>query len=163
MKSIKCDLEEIGELLSMQERTDYDFYLNTETGEIISPPIALISALEENDEEALSEISEDYDEDEVTLSKDIVNTDSYLRIDDFYYHPSDYYNLMREWIDLQTDEEMCNRLDDAIRGRGAFRRFKDLLFDYGEKRDEWFEYEKRRKMEMAKEWIESHGYKVDMT
>jgi len=41
----------------------------------------------------------------------------------------------------------------AINGKGAFRRFKDVLLDYPEEREEWFQFKGAKVQERALEWL----------
>jgi len=47
-------------------------------------------------------------------------------------------------------------LSDAIRGKGAFGRFKDLIFHLGIK-DKWNQFEQQAYEEMAIDWLEAQG------
>jgi predicted nucleotidyltransferase len=44
-------------------------------------------------------------------------------------------------------------LERAIEGRGAFRRFKDTLFEYPELREAWFAFRDARARRHAVEWL----------
>jgi hypothetical protein len=45
----------------------------------------------------------------------------------------------------------------AIRGRGAFRRFKDLLFDYPRERERWFTFQDEQIRQRVLDWLASRG------
>ena len=46
-------------------------------------------------------------------------------------------------------------LEVAINGKGAFRRFKDVLLNYPEERERWFKFRDDRMEKRAVEWLES--------
>ncbi|GAA1857187.1 hypothetical protein GCM10009836_41800 [Pseudonocardia ailaonensis] len=48
-------------------------------------------------------------------------------------------------------------LDRAINGRGAFRRFKNTLFEFPEVRDQWFRFRDARARRRALEWLAEAG------
>ena len=48
-------------------------------------------------------------------------------------------------------------LELAIRGRGAFRRFKDVLAAYPRERERWFAFHDARLRELVLRWLESHS------
>lgn len=50
----------------------------------------------------------------------------------------DGYRDMEEFINTVQNERLQARLRDAIRGRGAFRRFKDVILDYPVERERGF-------------------------
>lgn len=45
----------------------------------------------------------------------------------------------------------------AINGKGAFRRFKDVLLRYPEERERWFRFKDERMQERALEWLDCIG------
>lgn len=50
------------------------------------------------------------------------------------------YNLMEEFASIQN-ERLAELLWVALDGKGAFRRFKDVLLNYPEARKKWFDFE----------------------
>ena len=63
------------------------------------------------------------------------------------------YRVMEDFIDRLPDARVQERLERAIAGKGAFRRFKDALFDYPRVREEWFQYEATVKRQWAADWL----------
>ena len=51
------------------------------------------------------------------------------------------YNLMEEFASQQKSERLAELLWVALNGKGAFRRFKDVLLNYPEARQKWFDFE----------------------
>ncbi|GAA2884425.1 hypothetical protein GCM10010472_48190 [Pseudonocardia halophobica] len=65
---------------------------------------------------------------------------------------------MVEFIDTVPDEGLADRLDGAIRGRGAFRRFADTLRRAREDElSRWFEFTDERKRGRARAWLADIG------
>jgi hypothetical protein len=67
------------------------------------------------------------------------------------------YGDMVDFIDLVTDDRLAERLEDAIRGKGAFRRFKDTIH-----RDElwwsrWLTFSSERRLARARWWLAEAG------
>lgn len=52
-------------------------------------------------------------------------------------------------------------LEQAIRGKGAFRRFKDRLFDLGIEK-KWYQYRDACYEKIAREWCEKYGITVEV-
>jgi hypothetical protein len=50
------------------------------------------------------------------------------------------YRMMERFIDTVTHAQLKERLKDAIVGKGAFRRFKDVLAHFPEERKRWFAF-----------------------
>ena len=51
---------------------------------------------------------------------------------------------MAEFVAAVHHRRAADLLDRAISGRGAFRRFKDTLFEFPELRDTWFRFRDAR-------------------
>ncbi|MDN5918694.1 MAG: UPF0158 family protein [Pseudonocardia sp.] len=64
------------------------------------------------------------------------------------------YQDMAEFVAAIPDRRAADRLDRAISGRGAFRRFKDTLFDTPELREQWFGFRDARATRRAIDWLE---------
>jgi len=67
------------------------------------------------------------------------------------------YGDMQDFIDTVRDAHLRERLEVAIKGRGAFRRFKDVLERYPRERERWFTFQNDRMLQRAREWLESLG------
>ncbi|MGH2592379.1 MAG: UPF0158 family protein [Anaerolineae bacterium] len=67
------------------------------------------------------------------------------------------YRDMEDFIAPLRDERLQDRLWDAIRGRGAFRRFKDELAYHPYERERWFEFKDDRVRKRVLNWLESEG------
>lgn len=63
------------------------------------------------------------------------------------------YADMADFADAVVNPQVAGRLHRAITGRGAFRRFKDELWELGELRDSWFAFHNARMIKRAVEWL----------
>lgn len=66
------------------------------------------------------------------------------------------YAQMERFIGKAEDTDAQQTLYKAIKGRGAFRRFKDRLHDVGLV-DEWYEFKNREDREKALDWLLVEG------
>lgn len=64
------------------------------------------------------------------------------------------YGDMEDFISRVPDRRAQDLLSRAIEGRGAFRRFKDTLFEFPGIRAEWFAFRDARARRRAIEWLE---------
>ncbi len=71
--------------------------------------------------------------------------------------PKDQYKWMEKFVSTITDEELKERILVAIDGKGAFRRFKDLLVHYPGARERWFAYRGLHLHDYINNWIVEHG------
>jgi hypothetical protein len=67
-----------------------------------------------------------------------VGGDQYLRVEPAASR--EQYRWMERFVASVTDEALRERLIIAIDGKGAFRRFKDVLLNYPADRERWFTY-----------------------
>jgi hypothetical protein len=67
------------------------------------------------------------------------------------------YGDMQDFIATVEDERIAELLEVAINGKGAFRRFKDVLLHYPEERERWFKFKDDRMQERALEWLGEIG------
>lgn len=66
------------------------------------------------------------------------------------------YRHMQDYIELVEDPHLQELLSIAIDGSGAFRRFKDVLLNYPEERQAWFDYKTSRLREFIFDWLDSY-------
>lgn len=67
------------------------------------------------------------------------------------------YEIMRDFCLSIANEEDSDLFLAAIRGSGAFRRFKDLIYRYGIEQD-WFKFRDDAYKKVAVSWLESNGF-----
>ena len=95
--------------------------------------------------EETGELAEEDDED----------TDRWLSVDCEGSHDS-YQDMV--WFIKDLDDELADELARAISGRGAFRRFKDLLSDRPELVTRWHAFSDDRHRGRARSWLAGEGY-----
>jgi hypothetical protein len=66
------------------------------------------------------------------------------------------YDWMAEFAE-STAGELRRLLDVALSGKGAFRRFKEVLLGYPAERKRWFVLRERRLHEATRAWLADHG------
>jgi hypothetical protein len=133
-KALKIDLDELCSAMA-DSSYEHEYYLDLETGEILF-------------------ISDYMDDEETGKLKDQVEEDSdrYERIPEAESHEG--YEDMVDFIATVKDERLVELLEVAINGKGAFRRFKDMLLNYPEERERWFQFKDDRMEEKALEWLD---------
>jgi hypothetical protein len=72
----------------------------------------------------------------------------------------DGYRDMQRFIGTVSDPGRADRLDIAISGPGAFRRFKDVLARWPGELDRWFAFSAERERGRARAWLAASGYYV---
>jgi len=101
-----------------------------------------------------SKTSPAWQHDALRIAKDMLETDHYLALPSrFDLHE---YRIMERFCLAVDDEDMRDDLCNAIRGRGAFRRFKDMMQAYG-MTEAWYRYRDAALWEMALAWCDEQG------
>ena len=70
----------------------------------------------------------------------------------------DAYRDMEDFIDALDEEELAEHLAIAISGRGAFRRFKDVLGRRPGELEAWYAFSDDRQRGRARAWLAAAGY-----
>lgn len=115
---------------------DYTYFLDTKTGESVFLVDELATGL---DNEGL-----DYEIDE--------NPERYIRLPTkFEIHE---YHIIEKFIWTLKGEKV-ERLEHAIQGRGAFRRFKDMVNRMGISQ-QWYDFREEYYRKLAIGWCQEH-------
>ena len=156
MKKLKVDLEMITNAMEDVARVDMEYYLDKETGEVIFIPEEVSRYIEEEDENLREELP-DWQKEGVKLAQEILlkKTDRYTYIPEG--PPCNGYDLMVEFTEKVEDELLREKLSIALDGKGAFRRFKNVIADYPDYREKWFKFSDERKNKKVIEWLNSIG------
>jgi hypothetical protein len=80
---------------------------------------------------------------------------NYLRIDPV--SSREQYRWMERFIPMVEDPDLQGKLTQAIDGKGAFRRFKDVLMSYGPERERWFSFRSERLRIFMEAWLNAHA------
>jgi hypothetical protein len=129
-------------------------YVHRQTGE-------LITLTEEMQELAEREDPDDDDVDDwwgddlpVDKLREIVDSGDWMALPDpFAIHE---WEIMRAFADTVADERRSEELHGALRGRGAFRRFKDVLSRYG-LQEPWLTFKRKAIEQIARDALEGAG------
>lgn len=85
----------------------------------------------------------------------IMSDAHYLRIDPV--SSREQYRWMERFIATVDDPELRHKLLASIDGKGAFRRFKDVLMSYPVDRERWFTFRSERLRFCMESWMSAHG------
>lgn len=134
-------------------------YLHKPTGEIVTIDHSLLRRVEEGEVDVEPEADDEVAQSEVTERDEIDHAVGILRTDEYLAFPSEYeideWSMMDEFTRSVVDEPLRTTLEDAIRGRGAFRRFKDVLQANG-RVEAWYQFRDAAYQSMAREWLAQH-------
>jgi hypothetical protein len=88
----------------------------------------------------------------------IASDGNYLRIDPV--SSREQYRWMERFIPMIDEGELRQKLAQAIDGKGAFRRFKDVLMSFGPERERWFTFRSERLRTFMEAWLSAHAIKA---
>ena len=138
---MKVKLEEIIEAMEFADM-ETEYYYDTKNERILMLFDGMVDG--EDDPELFEDISEGFVEDYIPL-------------------PGQYdineYRIMEEFTYELPEGKNRDVLERAIQGRGAFRRFKDKLYDLNLEQ-QWYSYKDSAYERIARQWCER--YKIDI-
>ena len=155
----KVILSELIDALESQS-DESQIYLNRNTGEIIYLTEEDIQAVENND--PLDDYPE-WQQETIEKARIILGTSSeiFLQLPDKWdIHE---YEIMENFIDTIENLELADNLNNVIRGKGAFRRFKDMIHEY-DIQDHWYTHRDDALREIAIDWCREQNIEyIDKT
>src|SRR5262249_20402002 len=83
---------------------------------------------------------------------------NYLRIDPV--SSREQYRWMERFIPMVDETELRGKLAHAIDGKGAFRRFKDVLMTYAAHRERWFAFRSERLRTCMEARVDARGIRA---
>jgi hypothetical protein len=162
MKQLPVDLDEL--ITAMQAHFDEaTHYLDTETGKLELIDETLVRELEDETEGEEDDLgSPDWEKELLPIARAIAAGDKrYVRLPE--PDPHEDYRLMSRFAAGVQDPHARQRLEDALDGRGAFRRFRRVLGDHPELRDQWHAAHDAATREQALEWLAELGIEANLT
>ncbi|MFQ6052154.1 MAG: UPF0158 family protein [Candidatus Hydrothermarchaeota archaeon] len=137
MRKVKANLSELMDAFD-DCRIGDEFYLDVKTGELLR----------------VSDEFMETDETEKIYERLDSEPERYLSIPT--EGSREGYQDMVAFTESLEDENLKEKLWIALDGKGAFRRFKDVLLSYPEKREEWFRFKDERLEKRVREWLEEN-------
>jgi hypothetical protein len=171
MRKLSIDLGELA--MAFEDATgERGCYLDLETGQVVWISQETRSELESIYEETckpdseesvdLAEVLQDYEmadwQKEELLEADRVDRlygSRYIGVPAADSHEA--YRDMESFILTVQDESLQNRLWQAIEGRGAFRRFKDVLAGHYREEKRWYAFQDTQVKGRILDWLASEG------
>lgn len=133
---MKVKLDVILDAIEMAD-DNYTYFFDLETGESVFLVDELITGI---DNEGLEDIIYE-------------NPERFLRLPTkFEIHE---YHIMEEFI-WTLNAERADKLNCVIQGRGAFRRFKDMVDRMGISQ-QWYDFQAQYYRKLAIEWCQDHS------
>lgn len=71
------------------------------------------------------------------------------------------YRDMVDFTETVEDQNLQEKLWIALDGKGAFRRFKDVLYNYPEERERWFKFQYEKKKSRLLKWLKDEEIEIE--
>ncbi len=146
-------------LSELIDALEFDFdehgsWVDLEKGRVVSLSHSLLSAVEEGDEDVGS--LSGWEDEEVEIAKAMVADAEGVRFVDapgkFDFHE---YRHMERFIGTVENSAAAEQLWQAIKGKRAFRHFKDTAGRLG-LLEQWYQYRDSAVKEFVRDWAEAH-------
>jgi hypothetical protein len=152
--AIRVKLSDIIEGLESQTDESCTF-LNKQTGKVVLITDEETRAAE--DDEPIEDFPE-WQQPLIKIAKEIEKTDNYIPLPTKF--DIDEYRIMEDFCLSINDANMCDIFCRLIKGGGAFRRFKDALYEYGIS-DDWHKYRADALKQIAIDWCQENNIEFD--
>ena len=171
MKLLKIDFNEIQKAIEDVSRDAFDYFLDLETGEVMTISNEILEKAEANlyksDNEPITNEKEidEYDmpewiEDEVELAIRIFSEKQrYVRIPE--RESQEVYILMKKFTEGVEELHPHDELSAALNSPNSFSGFKKTLSNFPEHRKKWFALNAGAMKKAIIEWLESTGIKPE--
>lgn len=148
----------IGEIVEAIDRQTDEIaaFLNKKTGEIVTILAEELNAVENQEP---FEDSPEWEQADIRMAQEILDNEK-----DFLRLPTkdeiDEYQIMESFCLSVRDRRISEALYVSIKGKNAFRRFKDQILRFAIA-DQWYKYREEAIKQMAIDWCKSHHIDFD--
>ena len=148
--SIQINLKDIIEEMEIQFEESRSL-LNITTGEIV---LVTSEDLRTVEDEKTFDILPEWEQENKMIAIDVVeNFENYIELPTKY--EVNEYEIIENFCLTVSDQRKQESLLRAIRGKGAFRRFKDEIIDF-EMEEQWYSYREECFKQIAIEWCQEN-------
>lgn len=154
MKKVKINLDDLVSSFTFDSEGLSTEYLNIETGEIVHIPEEVARAVE--DELDIEEL-EDWQKEIVADAEAILieMDDNYLPIKPI--ESSYFHNAMVDFVcEKVKDSKVSEKLNNALSESHPMRKFKDVLHNYPDELELWYQYEDKKSKDYVLDWLQRH-------
>ena len=127
-------------------------YINKKTGELFTVSEEEMHIIEAGNDD--DEFVPEWQKEILPKVREVLESDDFVALPDkFEIHE---YSIMERFCLSLPDEALQNELRHAIRGSGAFRRFKAAIYRK-EIQDDWYRFRNESLKRIATDFLESEG------
>ena len=155
LRRLNIDFEALARAMARQGSDENDYYLDTHTGRIMRISTDVWNALEEG--ETIAGSLNAWQQEELHEAQAVFSDTQgrYLPIpEDLDW---DVKETMADFVDTVRDADLRSKLTNAMEGRNAVRRFKDVLAHYPDEQQRWAALQQQSQQEHAAQWLQDEG------
>jgi len=144
LQSVVNEMDVLGE--------EWTAYISKKTGELVTVTEEEANIVDAGGED--DEFIPDWQRETLPKVREVLESDDFVALPDkFEIHE---YSIMERFCLSLSDEGLQDELLHAIRGSGAFRRFKDAIHRK-EIQDDWYRFRDESIKDIAIDFLESEG------
>ena len=140
------EVVEVYDMISFENQV----FIDRENGEIVN---IFSEYLRKAENEEPYDRMRDWEQEAMKQAYDIIESEG--RFIELSKYDIDEYRIMEKFCYTVADPFKEEALFNAINGRGAFRRFKDLIYKL-EVAEDWYDYKYEAYKQVAREFCEMH-------
>jgi hypothetical protein len=118
-----------------------NYFLNRESGEIIK-------------------VAEDFCPDETVLGIDYFSDPQYIQIPRI--SDEEGLRIRQDYLNEIKNEDLCDKLEQTLMGRGSLKRFVDILRIYPTYYDSWLSFKNREIVKIIRAWTKNLDIELDL-
>lgn len=152
MKALSVDLDMIIQSMRDLCRESSEYFLDMETGRVVSISRALLKALAERSGNIDDEVPA-WEAPMIPVARQIIVTGSrsYIRIPEAYGRPE--HKWMLEFADTIRGAKLREKLQQSLKGRESCARFKEILKDHVEEQNRWVQFCLQKWEDAVTNWL----------
>ncbi|MHB8844404.1 MAG: UPF0158 family protein [Nitrospirota bacterium] len=153
-KKLTVDLSELVFEMELGDSMERRGYLDTETGEIIDMPDDIMRAVEDGE---TGSVLVDWDEELAETAEKILGDEKNRFLPIPKRESREGYEVMVSFSGTVEDRQLREKLDIALDGKGAFRRFRSVLDQRPDELERWYKFKDDWMRDEAIQWLLENG------
>jgi len=137
-------------------RQTADYYLDKTSGRVVSLSRELLKAITQDRDEKKEDVPA-WDAPMMPIAREIVlfGSANFIRIPEAFGYPE--HRWMTSFSETIRSLKLKTKIDQALRGRGSCKRFKEILQAHPEDNKRWLQHRAQCWREKVGQWLDAYG------
>ncbi len=155
LRRLNIDFEALARAMARQGSAEDDYYLDTQNGRVMRIASEVWNALEEG--ETIAGSLNAWQQEELHEAQAVFSDTQgrYLPIPEEMQWEVE--EIMSDFMEAVHDADLRSKLNSAMSGRNAVRRFKDILAHYPTEQQRWTLLQQQSQQAHAARWLQDEG------